>query len=208
MGDFQKRLEQHPAPKRLGDIALRFEPSMLIGETARRLKSWRPTAAWVSGLALVLLAVALLVIGAPEVTAGILAVLAAAAFAAAVRLQRADARRRRFVANFLTTSLRLDFVTPIAGKPRTLVVPFDAVRAVDLLEQGDGLRCLTVDFTVAGGRELLREVLAVNIPPAQVPDAERLQRVLQGAFGLGEPPPGSEERGPPGYSEEDSFVRG
>ncbi|MBI5481421.1 MAG: hypothetical protein HY906_21355 [Deltaproteobacteria bacterium] len=206
MGDFQKRLEQHPAPKRLGDIELRFEPSMLIGETARGLKSWRPTAASALGVALVLLAVGLLITGVPEIVSGLLVALAAAAFIAAVRLQRVDSRRRRFVLNFLTNSLRLDFVTPIAGKPRTLVVPFDAVRAVELLEQGDGLRCLTVDFVVAGGRELLREVLAANVPAAQAPEAERIQRVLEGAFGLGAPPPADEERGPPGYSEEDSFV--
>ena len=83
-------------------------------------------------------------------------------------------------------SLRLDFTSPIAGKPRTLVVPFDSVKAVAMLRQVDGASCLCVDFTL--GSELLREVLVAHIPDAQLPQAERLERVLHGAFGLGAVP--------------------
>jgi hypothetical protein len=203
-GDVANRFDQarkaHPAPRAVGDVALRYEPSMLIGETQRPLRSWRPSAVWVAAVAAGLSAIALLLTNAPLGGAAAVVALAAALLWVAVWLERLDRRRRAFIVNFGTTSLRLDFVTPFAGRPRTLVVPFDAVRAVDVFEQDGGQHCLTVDFVPhAGATTVLREVLAAYVPPEQQEELRRLERVLRGAFGLGEPeeaPPEEEAPGP------------
>jgi hypothetical protein len=189
MGRFADTLAAHPAPSRLGDVALRYEPSMLIGETPKAARSLAPTAAWVVGIAALVVALGLLLAGAPVAPIAVMVALGAVGAFASVWLDRLDRRQRRFVANFATTSLRLDFVTPFAGRPRTLVMPFDAVKALHLIEQGPGLACLTVDFVPPGaGAELLREVLVAFIPEAERAAAERLERVLSGAFGLGDVP--------------------
>lgn len=199
MARFADALASNPAPSALGDVALRFEPSMLIGETPKRPRTWRPTLAWLSGFSLLLFAVGGLVLSVSDALVTVLLVLGGAAIALATWLERHEKRQRRFVANFATVSLRLDFSSPIAGYPKTLVVPFDDVKAVALVPQADGARCLLVDFAV--GDRLLREVLIAYIPEAQLADAERVERVLQGAFGLGEPP----DSRPPGFSDESAF---
>ncbi len=124
---------------------------MLVGETQRPPRSVWPTAIWGAGLVSVLVAVVTLVLGADLWLPTVLGGFAALAFALAVWLSRVDARRRAFVVNFATASLRLDFVTPIAGHARTLVVPFDAVKGLAFFEQADGAECLTVDFVPSEG---------------------------------------------------------
>lgn len=188
MARFADVLRDHPAPRQLGDVTLRFEPSMLIGETPKGERTWRPTAAWIAGISALLFALGLFLLRTPLEPIVGLVTAGAVAFAAAVWLERVDRRRRCFVANFATNSLRLDFVTPFVGKPTTLVVSFDAVRAVSLMKQGDGAQVLTVDFVEPGGKNVLREVLAAFIPAAQEDDALRVARLLEGAFGLGTPP--------------------
>ena len=190
MASFADVLESNPAPRALGDVTLRYEPSMLIGETARRKATWRSSLLWAGGFSLLLFAVGALVLQWDGSVVLTLLVLGGLAIAGAVRLERLEKRQRRFVANFATVSLRLDFTSPIAGYARTLVVPFDAVRAAELLPQADGASCLCVDFEK--DRALLREVLVAHIPESQRAEAERLERVLHGAFGLGSPPPAPE----------------
>jgi hypothetical protein len=203
-GRFVRALADHPAPRVLGDVALRYEPSMLIGQTAKGRRTWRPTLAWLAGFSALLFAVGLFF--SARVDEGLIAgcaLLGATALAAATWLDLRDRRRRCFVVDFLTSSLRLDFVSPIAGRPRTLVLHFDGVRAITLFDQADGAHCLTVDFvSTRDAPTLLREVLVAYITPAQHEDARRLQRVLEGAFGLGAPP--EETAAPP----PDSFEPG
>lgn len=188
---FAEALELAPAPKRLGDVALRFEPSMLIGETKAPLRSLWPTVIWAIAIVSTVLCIASLIQNAPLSVPFGLALLASLAFVFATWLERVDHRRRAFVVNFATTSVRLDFVTAIAGHPRTIVVHFDAVRAVAFLEQRDGLVCLVLDFVPSPeSSEVLREVLVASIATTEIEGAERLHRVLFGAFGLGEAPPG------------------
>ena len=202
MARFADALENNPAPRALGDVTLRYEPSMLIGETARGRAGWRSSALWVAGVSLLIFAVGSLMLQWELLIAGLLLGFGAAAVGSAVLLERFEKRQRRFVANFGTVSLRLDFTSPIAGHARTLVVPFDSVRATELLSQADGASCLCVDFQQ--DRALLREVLVAHIPTSQLPEAERLERVLKGAFGLGARPPhpdplplaGEGDRGP------------
>ena len=91
-----------------------------------------------------------------------------------------------------------DFVTPIAGHPKTLIVHFDGVRALGFYEQGDGREVLTVDFApTETSSEVLREVLVASITQAEHEDAHRLYRVLCGAFGLGDVPANSPWIEPP-----------
>jgi uncharacterized membrane protein len=187
MPTFAAALESNPAPTALGDVTLRYEPSMLIGETPKRKPSWRSSAIWVAGLSSLIFSVGALILQWDLWGVGSLIVLGALGIGAGVVFERYEKRQRRFVANFGTVSLRLDFSSPIAGHALTMVVPFDSVRATALMEQADGASCLCVDFERQGG--LLREVLVAHIPDSQLPEAERLERVLKGAFGLGEKPP-------------------
>lgn len=186
MSRFAQALETHPAPRALGDVTLRYEPSMLIGETAKGRPGWRSTVAWLGGISLLLLALGALILGADSSLFVPLLLGGGASLGGAVWIERQEKRRRCFVANFGTITLRLDFTSPIAGYPRTMLVDFDDVRAVGLLPQADGASCLCVDFERDG--RLLREVLVAYIPEAQQVEAERLTRVLEGAFGLGERP--------------------
>jgi hypothetical protein len=189
MPRFADSLAAHPAPSRLGDITLRYEPSMLIGETPKVPRSLLPTVAWLLGIAALLIALGLLLVDAPIAPIAVMAALGAIGIAASIWLDRIDQRQRRFVANFATNTLRLDFVTPFAGRPRTMVMPFECVQDLQLVEQGGGLSCLTVDFVPPTGKaEMLREVLVAFIAEHEREGAERLERVLAGAFGLGEIP--------------------
>jgi hypothetical protein len=187
MPRFADVLESNPAPQSLGDVTLRYEPSMLIGETARRKSTWRSSAIWVAGLSLLLSSVGGILLGWDLSVSAACLVLGGLGIAGAVLFERFEKRQRRFVANFGTVSLRLDFTSPIAGYAQTLVVPFDSVRATALLAQEEGGSCLCVDFELDGA--LLREVLVAYIPEEQMIEAERLERVLKGAFGLGQKPP-------------------
>lgn len=184
MHDFRQALAENPAPPRLGDIALRFEPSMLIGETQAARPTVRPSLLVTVGVALLVVSAALLGLTSELVALPFL-LASAAAFGGSAVLLRRERRKRGFVVNFATSTLRLDFATPFAGRPRTLLVPFEDVKAVQALEQGDGQHCLTVDF--ASGSDLLREVLVAFIPAAEDVAARRLLRLLEGAFGLGPP---------------------
>jgi len=201
---FADALEQNPAPTKLGDVALRFEPSMLIAETPKPPSTWWPTLAWLAGVGFLLATVGSVLLSSELVAGVALAVVGGGSLAAATILSRREVRQRRFVANFGTNTLRLDFTTPIAGQPRTMLVPFDDVRAVELMEQADGRACLVVDFEA--DRRLLREVLAAHITPAEEEASERLLRVLRGAFGLGEPPADSPAFAP--NSDESTFEPG
>jgi hypothetical protein len=162
---------------------------MLVGETRAGTATWRPTALAALGLTFVLAAVAAVLLFEWAWPAAACLSLAAASLLGSVRLVRLEHRKRGFVVNFATTTLRLDFMTPLAGRPRTLLVPFDDVRAVGLMDQHDGRTCLTVDCSV--GSEVLREALAAFIERDELEQAKRLTRVLEGAFGLGSIPPGS-----------------
>jgi hypothetical protein len=185
---FEAALARQPAPARLGDVRLRFDAFLLVGETPRSGRSWQTGAAAIAGFSALLSAAGLQAALADVALVVAPVLLGGLALAAAAWLEQRDRRRRAFVANFGTTTLRLDFVTPFAGRPRTLRVPFDAVKAVALWPQADGAWCLAVDFSLSPtSPDVLREVLAAHIPEAQRPEAERLQRVLEGAFGLGAP---------------------
>ena len=192
-GRFEEALAQNPAPKRLGDIQLRYEPSLLIGEADRPPRGAAFAAVLIVGAAFGMGTLGALITDASTQTVAGCALLTGLAFFGAIQLDQRARRQRRFVLNFGTTSLRLDFSTPFANQPRTLVVHFDGVRECAHCTQGDGKIAITVDFVMsASSEQVLREVLVANIPVAQEDAAIRLHRVLKGAFGLGEPPAAEE----------------
>lgn len=183
---FAQALQAHPAPRRLGDVALRYAPSMLIGEADPPPRTLATASAFLVSCALTLSTVAAALTDASDRALVTLGLGAVAAFALTGVLEQRDRRHRGFVCNFETNSLRLDFSTPIAGRARTLVVHFDGVRSVQVQAQGEGRFLLTVDFvTDPDDAKVLREVLAAHVPARALEALERLQRVLQGAFGLG-----------------------
>ncbi len=189
-GRFEEALAQNPAPKRLGDIQLRYEPSMLIGEADRLQRGVSFSAVVLLGVAFGLGTIGGLLTDASTETVGGCALLTGLAFFTALQLDQRARRQRRFVLNFGTASLRLDFSTAFASHPRTLIIHFDGVRDCSLCTQGDGKIAITVDFvTSASNVQMLREVLVANIPLSQEDAAGRLHRVLKAAFGLGSPPP-------------------
>jgi hypothetical protein len=201
MARFADALESNPAPTVLGDVSLRYEPSMLIGETPKAERSWRPTLAWLFGITLLLGAIGGALLSSATTLLAIPVLGGGLVLLVAVWLERFEKAQRRFIANFVTVSLRLDFASRISGYPNTLIVLFDDVRALELVEQSDGELCLLVDFEHQG--RTLREVLVAYIPVVQRAEAERLERILRGAFGLGVPPSDS-----PAFSEESTFDPG
>lgn len=191
MARFSDALAANPAPRRLGDVELSYEPSILVGEATRPPPTWRPTVSWTVGLVALVAALGVFVASGPAGLAAGLSALGALALVLATWLTTAERRTRRFVADFARTRLRLDFVTAFAGHPRTLLVPFEDVRAVDLRPQAGPWHCVTVDFDLRGER--LRDVLAAFVEDKDLEAADRLRRLLEGAFGLGAPTAGVEE---------------
>jgi hypothetical protein len=182
---FQQALTKRPAIDRLGDVAIRYDSSMLIGEADRLKRGWAP----VMGLCVAAAGGTSLI--AAAVSGGSLSWLSfsvasvVAGLGGAAWLDQRERRQRRFVLNFESYALRLDFSTPIAGRARTLVLDFDRVKSLELREQGDGQLCLTVDFEPAReSPQVLREVLVANVPAGAREELERLQRLLHDAFDL------------------------
>lgn len=178
---FDSALSASPAPRTVGDVTLRYEPSMLIGETARRKPGWRSLLAWLFGISSLLLGLGGLLLHWAVWPIGILLSGGGLGLALAVWVGRLETRRRRFIINFAEASLRLDFSSPIAGYPRSMRVPLTQVRCVTLERQGDGASCLCVDFV--RGSQLLREVLVAYIADTDRLAAVRLKHVLGAAFG-------------------------
>jgi hypothetical protein len=188
-GKFDEALAQNPAPKRVGDVTLRYDTTLLVGEADRVERGLRFTAVILAGVAFALGSLGGVLAGASTAVIGGCAAAMAASFGLAAWLDQLARRQRRFVLNFATTSLRLDFSTPFANRPRTMVVHFDGVKDCALYEQADGRGVLTVDFVLtADSPQTLREVLVANIGLNETEGAQRLHRVLKGAFGLGEKP--------------------
>lgn len=188
-GSFQEALAENPAPRRLGDVSIRYEPSLLIGEADRPPRGLLFATALVVGVAFAVGTAGALLTNQSNTLVGLCAAATGAAFFACVQLDQIARRQRRFVLNFGTTSLRLDFSTPILNHPRTLVVHFDGVKDCAVITQGDGQLAITVDFLLTpDSPTLLREVLVANVPAAQEAAAQRLHHTLSAAFGLGEVP--------------------
>jgi hypothetical protein len=138
--NFARALERNPVPPRLGDVWLRYDRTLLIGEAgrARGVLRYLPEAATLLGAGLALGALAGVVAGRARASALLAALASGGALVIAAILARRG-RPRRFVLNFATESLRLER----AGQTR--VVPFAAVKAI-FVERGEAGYALIVEL--------------------------------------------------------------
>ncbi|MHB8873807.1 MAG: hypothetical protein ACYC8T_09005 [Myxococcaceae bacterium] len=190
--NFDKALEENPVPRRVGDVRLHFDSPLLFAEADRASAGLRGPLLFVGGVAAAL-ACGALVLFFDSVPAGpclALALAAAAQVGAGAVLEDRARRRRRFALDFDGHTLRLDFTLPPAGLPRSLVLPFSRVLALNVLEQADGFWTLTVDVEPSPGAGPLREVLVANVRPAEAEALGWLHRLLDGAFDLATTSPG------------------
>lgn len=195
---FEDALEENPIPARVGDVRLRYEPSLLIGEArgGGTLAELLGEAALIGGSACGISGVALILFsrsGFGVAAAAALALLAGLLLWVAASLRKRRKLRRRFVLNFATESLRLDAPAPRSAMPRSTVVHFDAIREVAVLVRGDDRFSLVVDYAPhPAAPEVLSEVLVDEVRPDEVEELRRIWRMLRGAFGLRPAPPASE----------------
>jgi len=195
VASFTEALEDNPAPRRLGDVWLRYEPGRLLGES-RTPSYWKrqlPTLCL--GLAVLLTLGMLVGLGVDDGrhalgTFWVPGLLAAALVGLALRLE-GQLGRRRFVLHFRAERLRLEQLRWAPGATRAEWVPFDEVTAVEVVERPDGRYALVVVWRPAGEageggeeQEPRREVLVEHIGAREQEALLRVWRMLHNAFGL------------------------
>jgi hypothetical protein len=178
---FERALERNIPVRAVGDVRLRYDSGLLIGELRKR-----PT----KGLAD---AVLILTVGLGSIDAWLAlgpGPLWAAAGLAGVTLglavwtsvlERRAAVRRRFVLNFQTETLRLDFADARTGSPRTEMVPFDDVEKVVCATGRKGKQELRVHYRVAE-QGTKSSVLVSDAGAREVLDLQRVERLLRNAL--------------------------
>jgi hypothetical protein len=179
---FEAALARNPAPPRkLGDVQLSYDPPLLVGKGAARA-TLAPTAALLAGTGFGISTLAAFLVHASEVLLTALVLATGGAFIANVVLERRAVRRRSFVVHFAEKVLRLDTATAL-NAPRTTVVNFEKISAVEIVTALDGLLALTVTFIPLGGRPVVtKEALVAFVLPAQRAELERLAGMLRNAF--------------------------
>ncbi len=179
---FQDALAKNPAPKTLGDVRLRYDGDLLIGETRRPTASLRPTALATAGFASGFVSAVLLLLPGSQGGSTTLSVVFGVAAAALILLsaygEQHGKAQRRFALNFFTETFRVDRPSRLRGAPETVLVKFDDVLSVGVTGSTNGGAALWVEFK--RGRELIVDA----IPEEQGDDLVRLHRVLEGAFGI------------------------
>jgi hypothetical protein len=183
---FEKALEENPMPRRVGDVRLAYESPLLLAEADRSSAGLAGPLLLASGLGCALAAGTVVLLSEPApLTLGLaLAAIAGGLVWAGASLEGRARRRRRFTLDFDAHTLRLDLTKRPRGLPRSLVVPFDQVEALTVLEQPGGAWTLTVDVAPEGHPTRLREVLVANVRPADAQALGCLHRLLDGAFDL------------------------
>ena len=168
-------------------MRLRYDSPLLLGEADRAPPGLLPAVLLVGGVACALTGAALLlsIEPPPGLWCGALGLIAAVLVGSASRLDQRARRRRRFGLDFDAHRLRLDFTVPPQGLPRTLELPFDRVRGLQVLTQPNGRSALAVDISPRGDEALVREVLVAEVRPEEAAGLDYLERLLTGAFGLG-----------------------
>jgi len=187
---FADALRQKTPPRRVGDVRLRSEPELLVGEAMAPLggASWLPQLCYVGALASGLFCLGLLVVdpAAPWYAAAALASAAAFLTVAAMRLEALSRRRRVFVLNFSTRTLRIDRPAGIAGAPATSLAAFADVREAGVTRGPRGRYRIEVEIAREGAEPQV-EVLVDGAHQAELGDLHRVSEVLRAAFGLTAP---------------------
>jgi hypothetical protein len=111
-----------------------------------------------------------------------LALAAAALVGLALRLE-SRLGRRRFVLHFRSESLRVEHLAWTPGATRAELVPFDAVKAVHMVERPGPRYALVVEYALEDEAPR-RAVLVEGVRPAEGETLHRVWRMLSNAFGL------------------------
>src|SRR5512140_8825 len=129
---FSEALSGRTAPRRVGDVRLRFDGDVLIGEAVRGRGAVAPAPeiAFVLGLACALATAVSVIVpsGLGALPLAALACLSALFVAGGIYLQARTRGRRGFVLHFATHTLRIDRPSGPWSEPRSWVVPFDQIR--------------------------------------------------------------------------------
>jgi hypothetical protein len=181
--DFEDALRASPAPRNVGDITLRYEESLLVGETRRR-SSWASPVLLVASVACALAALAALLVTGTVMAAGALALAGGGLMLGAMWTDQQTRQVRRFVVNFSNERLRLETPQRFRPTPKTTVLPFDSVRDVRVAaDAGQGF-ALEVEYDAVGA-PAGTATLVQHVRTHEVEELRRLWRTLRAAFGLG-----------------------
>jgi len=187
VASFENALQDNRVPGRLGDVRLRYDGGRLVGESQPPPWDRRALPGLCIGVGLGCAVGAALLVGMKEGAgpASALGLLAAALVGLALGLE-ARLGRRRFVLHFRSESLRLERLAWTPGATRAELVPFDAVRAVHMVERPGPRYALVVEYTPDAAAEapLRRAVLVEHIHPTEGETLHRVWRLLSNAFGL------------------------
>ena len=193
VASFTEALEENPAPRRLGDVRLRYEPGRLLGESLPP-SFWRrqlPGACLVLAALCTAGAVVGVLLGGDGAVSSVplaLGMVAVALVGFALQLE-GQLGRRRFGLHFSTERLRLERLRWAPGATRAEWVPFDEVTSVDVVERAPGRYALVVVWHPGGKdpqrqEEPRREVLVEHIGAHEQEALLRVWRLLHNAFGL------------------------
>jgi hypothetical protein len=186
VASFEDALLDNRVPGLLGDVRLRYDGGRLVGESLPPPWARRMMPGMCVGVALGCTAGAAVLVGLEGGTlptgAVALAVLAAALVGLALRLE-SRLGRRRFVLHFRSESLRVERLAWSPGATRAELVPFDAVKAVHMVERPGPRYALVVEYALEDGPSR-REVLVEGVRPSEGETLHRVWRMLSNAFGL------------------------
>lgn len=186
VASFEDALLDNRVPRLLGDVRLRYDGGRLVGESLPPPWERRVLPGLCVGVAVGCAAGAVVLVGQEggrlPVAAAALGLVAAALVGVALWVE-ARLGRRRFVLHFRSEELRLERLAWAPGATRAQVVPFDAVRAVHVVERPGARHALVVEYAKEGeGTE--RAVLVEGVRPSEAPALQRVWRMLSNAFGL------------------------
>ncbi|CAM3159034.1 hypothetical protein [Corallococcus soli] len=182
---FEDALRENRVPPLLGDVRLFYDGGRLVGESLPPPWTLRVLPSLCLGLAGVSTVVGMVMLvldtartpGAASLLLGLAGALVVGALVLEARLQR-----RRFVLHFKTESLRLETLAWAPGAARTQTLPFDDVRAVDIVQPPGGRYSLVVEY---GPEEAPQRALLVRgVRPQEGETLHRVWRLLHNAFGL------------------------
>lgn len=178
---FEDALQRQLPPARVGEVRLRFDENVLVGERARRTGLW-PEVAGVLAVGAGVAAVAVLGVNGPLLAVGAMVLLSAALTGFSIAARGRLRGPQRFILNFATESLRLERPDR-AGRQRAELVPFDAVKGLRVVPTGPRRFGLLLEYEdakgIARGTYLLRQS-----PASEVEELRRAWRILLHAFGL------------------------
>ena len=183
---FERALQENPPPAgQVGDIHLRYEPPVLIGETARPPERALRWGQWLlgGGALFGLVCLAVLMTDGPVPVAMALAAVSCALCAAGLRLDGRAKARRRFLLHFGNETLRVDSPSASA-RVLTRTVPFDDVTDLYVLVDPDGTASLLVEARFKAEAPPSASLLVDGVPRAQHESLQRLWATLRSAFGL------------------------